>query len=60
MRRPVLRCGNAGWSGWIDEFGYIRHVAMNGDGDIYYRGANDSVPVGALALAAQRLGESAH
>jgi apolipoprotein N-acyltransferase len=23
-RRPVLRCGNGGWSGWIDEFGTIR------------------------------------
>jgi len=22
----VLRCGNAGWSGWIDEFGVIRGV----------------------------------
>lgn len=25
-RRPVLRCGNAGWSGWIDEFGSVRAV----------------------------------
>jgi apolipoprotein N-acyltransferase len=25
-RRPVLRCGNGGWSGWIDEFGAIRAV----------------------------------
>jgi apolipoprotein N-acyltransferase len=25
-RRPVLRCGNSGWSGWIDEFGNIRAV----------------------------------
>jgi len=25
-RRPVLRCGNGGWSGWIDEFGSIRAV----------------------------------
>ncbi len=25
-RRPVLRCGNGGWSGWIDEFGNIRAV----------------------------------
>jgi apolipoprotein N-acyltransferase len=23
-RRPVLRCGNGGWSGWIDEYGSIR------------------------------------
>ena len=22
-RRPVLRCGNGGWSGWIDEFGNV-------------------------------------
>ena len=25
-RRPVLRVGNAGWSGWIDEFGVTRAV----------------------------------
>jgi apolipoprotein N-acyltransferase len=25
-RRPVLRSGNGGWSGWIDEFGNIRAV----------------------------------
>lgn len=25
-RRPVLRAGNAGWSGWIDEVGAIRAV----------------------------------
>jgi apolipoprotein N-acyltransferase len=51
-RRPVLRCGNAGWSGWIDEFGSIRAVvtqdaegAIQTDprlaekGTIYFRGA---------------------
>jgi apolipoprotein N-acyltransferase len=37
-RRPVLRCGNAGWSGWIDEFGNVRTVLTNDDGSIYYRG----------------------
>jgi apolipoprotein N-acyltransferase len=37
-RRPVLRCGNAGWSGWIDEFGNIRRVMQNENGSIYYRG----------------------
>jgi apolipoprotein N-acyltransferase len=37
-RRPVLRCGNAGWSGWIDEFGGIRTVMTNEDGSIYFRG----------------------
>jgi apolipoprotein N-acyltransferase len=39
-RRPVVRCGNAGWSGWIDEFGSIRMVMRNGDGSIYYRGVS--------------------
>ncbi len=38
-RRPVLRCSNGGWSGWIDEFGVIRGVLTNEDGSIYYRGA---------------------
>jgi len=51
VRRPVLRCGNGGWSGWIDEFGMIRAVLTrdaNGvihtdpkdapDGTIYFRG----------------------
>jgi apolipoprotein N-acyltransferase len=37
-RRPVLRCGNAGWSGWIDEFGVIRTTLVNEAGSIYYRG----------------------
>ncbi|MDA8528091.1 apolipoprotein N-acyltransferase [Opitutaceae bacterium] len=30
-RRPVLRVGNAGWSGWIDEFGAIRAVLRKVD-----------------------------
>jgi apolipoprotein N-acyltransferase len=38
MRRPVLRCGNGGWSGWIDEFGVIRNVVTNKAGTIYFRG----------------------
>jgi apolipoprotein N-acyltransferase len=49
-RRPVLRCGNAGWSGWIDEFGAVRAVLQREsdgsltvdpkapDGTIYFRG----------------------
>lgn len=37
-RRPVLRCGNAGWSGWIDEFGNIRATLLNPAGSIYFRG----------------------
>jgi apolipoprotein N-acyltransferase len=49
-RRPVLRCGNAGWSGWIDEFGAVRAVLTRdaggevltkpgaAEGTIYFRG----------------------
>jgi apolipoprotein N-acyltransferase len=37
-RRPVIRCGNAGWSGWIDEFGNIRATMTNDEGTIYFRG----------------------
>jgi apolipoprotein N-acyltransferase len=36
-RRPVLRCGNAGWSGWIDEFGGIRSTLTDGSGSVYLR-----------------------
>ena len=38
-RRPVLRCGNSGWSGWIDEFGNIRATLLNEKGSIYFRGS---------------------
>jgi len=37
-RRPVLRCGNSGWSGWIDEFGVTRGVMAEENGSIYCRG----------------------
>ncbi|MDE3084144.1 MAG: apolipoprotein N-acyltransferase [Verrucomicrobiota bacterium] len=37
-RRPVLRCGNAGWSGWIDEFGNVRAVLTDDQGSVYFRG----------------------
>lgn len=37
-RRPVLRCGNGGWSGWIDEFGAVRGMLTDERGSIYYRG----------------------
>ncbi|ACB74963.1 apolipoprotein N-acyltransferase [Opitutus terrae] len=37
-RRPVLRCGNGGWSGWIDEFGVVRATVRNEEGSIYFRG----------------------
>lgn len=38
-RRPVIRCGNGGWSGWIDEFGAIRAVLTDGNDSVYFRGA---------------------
>jgi apolipoprotein N-acyltransferase len=37
-RRPVLRCGNGGWSGWIDEFGNVRATVVNEAGSVYFRG----------------------
>lgn len=37
-RRPVLRCGNAGWSGWIDEYGAVRETVTDARGSIYFRG----------------------
>lgn len=50
LRRPVLRTGNGGWSGWIDEFGAVRAVLTKdeagevltrpgaGQGTVYFRG----------------------
>jgi apolipoprotein N-acyltransferase len=38
-RRPVIRCGNGGWSGWIDEFGNIRATLRDENGSVYFRGA---------------------
>lgn len=37
-RTPLLRCGNHGWSGWIDEWGRVRGVLTNAQGSIYTRG----------------------
>lgn len=37
-RRPVIRCGNSGWSGWIDEYGNIRTTVVNDAGTVYFRG----------------------
>ena len=37
-RRPVLRCGNGGWSGWIDEFGVVRSNLTDEAGSIFFRG----------------------
>lgn len=38
-RRPVVRCGNHGWSGWIDEYGNVRGVLTGEDGLVYLRGS---------------------
>lgn len=38
-RRPVVRAGNGGWSGWIDEFGRIRATLVSDQGSVYFRGA---------------------
>jgi apolipoprotein N-acyltransferase len=38
-RRPVVRVGNGGWSGWIDESGTIRATLQNDEGSVYFRGA---------------------
>lgn len=37
-RRPVIRCGNGGWSGWIDEFGNVRTVLTREGHGIFFRG----------------------
>ena len=36
-RIPVLRCGNAGWSGWIDPKGIQKSVLKDEDGSIYFQ-----------------------
>jgi apolipoprotein N-acyltransferase len=37
-RRPVMRVGNGGWSGWIDSYGSVRDVLLDEEGSIYFRG----------------------
>lgn len=37
-RRPVIRAGNGGWSGWIDSYGTVREVLVDAEGSIYFRG----------------------
>jgi apolipoprotein N-acyltransferase len=37
-RRPVMRAGNGGWSGWIDAYGTVREVLYDENGSIYFRG----------------------
>ena len=36
---PVIRCGNAGWSGWIDEQGIVRDVLLDERKSVYFQGA---------------------
>ncbi len=33
-RRPVMRCSNNGWSGWVDEFGYAYELRENAGGQV--------------------------
>ena len=36
---PVIRCGNAGWSGWIDGHGFIQDVLLDQHDSVYFEGA---------------------
>lgn len=40
-RRPVIRCGNGGWSGWIDAYGTVREVLRDDRGSVYFRGGGN-------------------
>lgn len=40
-RRPVMRCGNGGWSGWIDAYGTVREVLRDDRGSVYFRGGGN-------------------
>jgi len=37
-RRPVVRVGNGGWSGWFDEHGGLRAELTDARGSVYFRG----------------------
>lgn len=37
-RRPMVRAGNGGWSGWMDEYGTTREVLRDERGTVYFRG----------------------
>lgn len=37
--RSVVRCGSAGWSGWIDGLGRIRSVVSDERDSIYFKGS---------------------
>ena len=36
---PVVRCANAGWSGWIDQRGIVRDVLLDDQDRVYFEGA---------------------
>lgn len=36
--RPILRCGNAGLSGWIDPMGRLRDILTDQSGSVYFEG----------------------
>jgi apolipoprotein N-acyltransferase len=60
LRRPVIRTGNSGWSGWIDERGLIRHEMTDETGSIFFRSihplqvSRDVTFSGELTLYARR------
>ena len=37
---PVLRCGNAGWSGWISPSGVVQETLLNEEDSVYFQGAS--------------------
>ena len=40
-RRPVIRCGNAGWSGWINPLGMTRGIMLDDQKSIYFKGSGN-------------------
>ena len=50
----MVRAGNAGWSGWIDERGYVRwEIVHPGTGSIYVATA-EAAPIGRATAFAGR------
>lgn len=48
-RRPFMRCGIDGWSGWIDEYGRIRHQ-LEREGERYHFRGTEVMQVEASKL----------
>lgn len=40
-RRPIIRCGNAGWSGWIDAYGSVQAVLTDEANSVYFKGSGN-------------------